>query len=379
MKKALGWIVFFAIVAIGGYLFYAKVYKPRITYATYRPTMGSIDNVVTGVGEIAAKNIYNITSQLGGKVEKIFIDEGKWVQKGDLVALIDPVDLPQKIASLQKQIEEVKLLQNATKKELGSLIAQKVLANKTYQRYLHLVKNHFVSQAEYDKAKATLDSITAQIQAKRLSIQAQSKKIASLQKELEALKAKLSRYKITSPIDGYVVAKKATISQTLLPGQPIFQVVRPDEVWVKTYIDERISTAIQPGQKAFITLRSSPAKHFVGSVKRIEPQADPVTLEKRIDVAFATLPKPFFLHEQAYVKIITHRYDDLYKIPLRLIHFGQTPAVWVYTNGKAHLQPIRIIARDEQYAGVEGIDAHTIILIPTKNKKTLHEGMRVYR
>jgi len=377
MRKFVFFLAIGALLAGGGYLFYKKVYKPRITYATYRPFKGEIIDTISGVGEIAAKNIYNITSVTGGRVLKIFTDEGEWVKKGDLIATIDPVDLPQKIASMQKQLQEAKLLYKSTQEELKSLQAKKVPLYKTYKRYKNLIRHHYISQAEFDQALANFQSLQATINAKKIALQAQKQKIASLGKEIEGLQTKLARYTITSPIDGYVVAKKATISQTLLPNQPILQLVHPNEVWVRAYIDERISNDIKPGQKATIQLRSSP-KTYTGFVKRIEPQADPVTLEKRIDVAFVKLPRPFFLHEQAYVNIFTKKYSNLYKIPLRYIVFQKGAGVWVYKNHKAHFLPIKIIAKDEKFAGVKGVDAKTIILIPSKSKKPLKEGMRVF-
>jgi len=264
MNKIVKYIIFIVLVLLVGIVFYQKVFIPKHTFGTVTPTKGDLNKEVFGIGEVGAKNIYAITAQTGGKIIQINTDEGKWVTKGDLLVEIDSVDLPQLINEAKMSVYKAKFELQATQKELNSLVAQKVLSKLTYERYKKLKDKAFVSQSEYDKAKADLDSVEANIQATQARIDSSKTEVVRLQKALEALHVKLSRYKIYAPIDGYVISKDAEVAQNVLSTQSILKIVDPKTVWIKAYIDEKISGDIQVGQNASITLRSHSKKKLKG-------------------------------------------------------------------------------------------------------------------
>jgi multidrug efflux pump subunit AcrA (membrane-fusion protein) len=133
------------------------------------------------------------------------------------------------------------------------------------------------------------------------------------------------------------------------------------------------------GQKAKIVLRSQPYRSYEGVVKRIEPQTDAVTLEKEVDVAFKTLPKPFYINEQAEVNIVTSQLKDVVKVPANaIVYLKSKPGVWTEQNAKAHFVPLKVLGRDNKAVAVSGIDEGTVILLGSEKKKALKEGMSVH-
>jgi len=379
MQKSVKYLLAALILAAGGALFYKKVYIPKTTYETTHSTKGDLSVTVFGIGNVGANNIYNITAQTGGKILSILTDEGKWVKKGDLLITIDSVDIPQLLAEARISVKKARSEYIATEKELDSLFAQKRLAQITYERYAKLKKQSFASKAEYDKAKADLDVIYAQIAATKAHIASAKMEITRAEKALAALEEKLSRYTIYSPVDGYVIARKAEVAQTVLPSQSILEIVDPKSVWVKTYIDEKISGSVRVGQNATIKLRSQHEKRFKGSVKRIVAQSDPVTKEREVDVVFEKLPIPFYINEQAEVNIDSKTYKDVVKVPANaLSYYNEKTGVWVEKSGKAHFIPLKILARGHKEVAVSGIDDDTTILIESSTKKPLKEGSSVH-
>ncbi|RRS31970.1 MAG: transporter [Epsilonproteobacteria bacterium (ex Lamellibrachia satsuma)] len=366
-------------IAAGAVLFYKKVYIPKTTYETVSPKVGDMHTEVFGVGNIGANNIYTITAQTGGKILQILTDKGHWVKKGDLLVTIDSVDVPQLLEEAKITAKKAASELVATQKELASLQAQKVLAKITYIRYTRLKEQSFASKAEYDKAKADLGVIDAQIEATRAHIDSAKMEVGRAQKAVEALKEKLARFTIYAPVDGYVIDREAEAAQSVVPTQPILKIVDPKSVWVKTYIDEKLSGTVKVGQEARITLRSQAYRNYKGVVKRIEPQSDAVTLEKVVDVGFKTLPKPFYINEQAEVNIVTSRLKQVLKVPVNAIVYQKlTPGVWINHDGKAHFMTVKVLARDNKSVVVSGIDADTVILTPDPKKKALKEGMSVH-
>lgn len=379
MQKLLKYLIIMLIIVGGGALFYKKVYIQKTTYETVKVKAGDMHTEVFGIGNLGAKNIYLISAQTGGKILNIFTDEGEWVKKDDLLLTVDPVDLPELLEEAKISASKASSELVALKEEMNSLKAQRTLALASYNRYAKLKEKASVSQADYDKAKADLDVIEAQIKAISAKIDSAGLEIRRVQKNVQTLEIKLSRYKIYAPIDGYVISKEAQKAQTVTQTQTILKIVDPKTVWIKAYIDDRLSGNVKVGQKATITLRSQKHRTYKGVVKRIVAQSDAKTLEKEVDVAFENLPTPFYINEQAEVNIITSTLNNVLKIPPQAIVYDNLkPGVWTDKDGKAHFKSVKLLARGESEVAIFGIDKDTDILIQSDNKRPLTEGMRIH-
>ena len=379
MNNIKKYILIASVLLFAGVIFYNKVYIPKSTYQKIKPTYGNMSLQTFGIGNVGAKEIYNITALTASKIKALYTDEGKWVKKGELLVQMDAIDLPELLQEAKISVKKAKLEVKATQKELNSLYAKKDLALITFKRYKKLKSKSFASQAEYDRAKSDLDSINAQIEATKAHINSALQEVKRAKTNVKAFEVKLSRYKIYAPVDGYVISKDAQLAQSVVPTQTIFKIVNPKDVWIKAYIDERISGDIKVGQSATITLRSQSGKKFDGIVKRIVPQSDAITGEREVDVGFKKVPVPFFINEQAEVLIDTKILKNVIKIPTKvLVHRDGESGVWIERNGKAHFQKVTVLGITDKTAAVKNLDKDTVILVPAKNKKPLYEGARVH-
>ena len=379
MSKMVKYMIFTVLIIVTGVVFYNKVYIPKHTFETVSPSRGDLNKEIFGIGEVGAKNIYSINAQTGGKILQITTDEGQWVKKGDLLVVVDSVDLPQLISEAKMSVYKANSELEAAQKELDALLAQKVFIKLTYERYKKLKEKAFVSQSEYDKAKSDMDVVNANIRSSKARIDSSKTEVVRLKKALEALHVKLSRYKIYAPVDGYVISKDVEVAQSVVPTQPILKIVDAKTVWIKAYIDEKISGDIKVGQKASIRLRSQSDKKINGHVSRIVAQSDAVTQEREVDVSFDTLPIPFYVNEQAEVLITTKQFKNILKIPADLIVYQDEKAgVWIEQNKHAHFLHIKIIALTDKEAAVENLNENTQLLVADKNKKSFFESMRIY-
>ena len=381
MNKRIKYIIIAILVIVGIVLFYKNVYIVKTTYKTLSPKVANLDIKVFGIGNVSAKDIYSITAQTGGKIISILTDEGQWVKKGDLLITIDPVDMPELVEEMLISVEKTKSELKALIKESESLNAQKELALITYKRYEKLVKQSFVSKSEFDKAKTDLNALTAQLEATLVRIESSKIEVQRTQKNADSLKTKLSRFQIYAPVDGYVISKSAEVAQNVASSTTILKIVDPKTLWIRAYIDEKISGDIKVGQKAEITLRSQSNKQFTGYVKRIVAQSDAVTQEREINVAFDDLPIPFYINEQARVTINVKTISNAITIPLNTLKVEDgKEGVWTLIDNKAYFKELNIQAKgDNEAAIISGIKTEDIIIIPDSSKKALSEGMRIHQ
>jgi multidrug efflux system membrane fusion protein len=109
------------------------------------------------IGNVEAYATVNIKARVGGQITQVNFREGQDVAKGQLLFVIDP-----------------RPLETALRQAEANLARDKALAGKAQadaRRYAELIRKQFVSQQEYDQAKATSESLTATVRADEVAVQ----------------------------------------------------------------------------------------------------------------------------------------------------------------------------------------------------------------
>jgi len=378
MKKFIKYTVYLLILAIVGFGFYKKVYIPKHTFKTANVSRGNIDIKVNGVGNVGARNIYKIGSLYGGKVLDFSTQEGQYVKQGSLIANIDSVDL-------KDRIDEQIAFKNKLLNDIKSLKVDKLSAkvNFDYQNELFiknakLYKLHSISSLDYQKYLTAKDTAKLKIQSVETHIASLKDQIVQVVAGINGLEVKLAHYVIKAPISGYTTKKLITNYQIIMPNQTLIEVVNPKDVWVQAYIDTRISGKVRLGDSASIKLRSSD-KIYKGKVVNINPINNPITYEREIDIVFDNLPIPFYMEEQAIVKIDISTLKDVLKVPTKTLSiYKEKNGVWVLNKDKVKFKPVKILAYEKKMVAVKGIDADEKLIVPDTNKISLKDGMKIY-
>jgi membrane fusion protein, multidrug efflux system len=126
------------------------------------------------IGNVDPYATVGVKSRIAGQLVKVNFREGQDVKGGDLLFVIDP-----------------RPYETALKQAEANLAKDKALAGKAQadtRRYGELVQKQFVSQADYEQAKATADSLAATVHADEVAV--------------ENAKINLSYCYIKSPITG---------------------------------------------------------------------------------------------------------------------------------------------------------------------------------
>jgi len=137
-------------------------------------TQKDVPIFLDGLGTVQAFNTVTIRPRVDGQVFKIAFVEGQDVQAGDLLAQIDP-------APFQTQLDQAVAKQAQDQAQLAA-------ARSTLERDATLLKDKILSQQDYDTQKATVDQLTAAVQADQAAI--------------NNAKVQLAYTTISSPIDG---------------------------------------------------------------------------------------------------------------------------------------------------------------------------------
>ncbi len=345
-KKALLAVIGFVVFFLLGYrLFW---YRPPMPVIAVKKN--EIQGKVYGPGTVQSKVPVAVSTKITGILEKLYVDQGDRVKKGQLLAELDVAELKARVAAARAAMSRVQRDMGRARADVAKALASLALAQSNYRRDLELVKDGYISEAAFDTTKAALKVAESEEAAARAAAAALEAEHAQAASELEVTEAALGYTRIVAPMDGLITLRKAEIGNTVSPGSPIFQMVDLDQIWVAAWIDETQIAQLGEGQKASIKLRSG--RVFQGKVARLNRAADTVTRELEVDVKFHSQPEPLVIGEEAEVEIATRR-QTAPAVPLSaIISRNGQPGVMVVEGGQLSFRKVSLGVQDGKKAAV---------------------------
>jgi HlyD family secretion protein len=359
-RKKISVIVIVALIAIvAGY----RVFLRPLPVAVAVVRQATLRDIVQGPGTVQSKVPVTVSAKITGILEKLYVDQGDRVRKGQLLAELDSAEQSAREAAARSAHVRASRQWASAKADLAKAQANLLLAESNYRRDLAVYKQGYISSAAFDVTHAALQVAQSDVAAGEAAVKASEASVRQAESDTRTTRVLLGYTRILSPMDGVITVRQAEVGDTISPGTPIFQLVG-DPIWAASWIDETRLGALHVGQKASITLRSGQV--YQGKVARLNSQADTVTRELEVDVQFAILPKPLLIGEETDVAIDAGQQTAL-AVPLSAIaerdgHRG----VRIVSDGRARFRPIVTGLQDAQRAAVlQGLkEGETVVINP---------------
>lgn len=371
--------VFLLVVIIFGVFFYQKIYLPKATFESVHPNKGDFHVRVKGVGELDAQLIYDLGFPITGRVKQLYADQGDVVSAKQLLAQLDDTEVTANLAEVEAMYAKTLLEISSTQREIAFNQEQYALDKLTYGRYQKMLKGGNISVEQFDQARSAMLRSKISVETAKIKLALSKSEAARVLQSIEVVKAKIHNTQLHTPVAGIVVERMIERGQSVAAAQKVMKVLDPKTLWIRSYIDERISGKLAVGQKAKIILRSMPDQVLQGTVKRIDFQSDQVTQEHVVYVGFDAPLKRFYLNEQAEVSILAETLSDVQILPITTLATYQTKSgVWVSRESEAIFVPITLLAADDQTFAFEGdLSTNDVVLIMQSGKKPLFNGVNI--
>lgn len=365
------------LIALGWVLFNSGPLAPtRVTVA--KVSKGKVEPALFGIGTVTAQRSYLIGPTASARVKRILVDVGDDVKAGQLLAEMDPVDLDAKLTSAEAATARAKsAVQTAQAQVLDAKSKQQLAASETH-RYVDLGNKGFVSKNVVEGKVQQQQSADAQYSAAVSSLAAAKQDLTRVDAERDAAKQQRANINLIAPSDGVVTARDAEPGSTVVAGQSVLKMMKPESMWITTRLDQSRSIGLQLGLGAQITLRSSPKQQLAGKVARIEPISDSVTEERIAQVSFDTIPSGVTTGEMAEVTLKLPVVEDVLLIPNASVRRrGNKVGVWLRKDGRMQFTPVK--------TGVEGLDGMVQVFeglsegdeIVVHSEQSLNEDSRI--
>jgi membrane fusion protein (multidrug efflux system) len=272
----------------------------------------SLHNVDTDDAQLNA-NISPVIPRIQGFVAEVRVKDNQMVKKGDTLVLLDDREMANKVLQAEAALENAKssmsvsqsnaLAANASASSsvanvetaAASIEAAKVnlwRATQDFDRYANLIKDHSITQQQYDEASAAKQRAERQlkvlqeqknaaasqanaVRAQSVATGQQTAVANALIKQREAdlalAKLNLSYTVITAQADGRVSTINLQPGQTVQAGQQLFSIVVDETVWVIANFKETQMTKMKEGNTATIKVDAFPGHEFEGKVESMSP------------------------------------------------------------------------------------------------------------
>ncbi len=215
--------------------------------------------VYTGVIEAARK--INVTPETGGKVARILVEEGQFVQKGQLLAELDT-------ASIRLQLQQA---------EAGAAVAEANAKNaaRNKERMDRLMAEKAVSDTQYEQVKLADEAARAQAAQARAGV--------------DLARHVLNQAVMTAPWSGVVASRNAEVGDVINPmmgglgaaSGGVLTLVDYAQVKIVVEVSSNDIARLAHGQKAVVKSGQAEA---TGKVSVVSLTADPASKKFRIEI-----------------------------------------------------------------------------------------------
>jgi len=358
---------------------------------------------VSGSGNIEVSNEVRLAFGVGGRIDKIYVEEGDNVTDGDALAKLDTDALELALAQAQAALEQAEYnLEKAEEPYSRDDIKSARAAVASADDYLEYVQwmledaQWMLDQAEaaeVEGAEAEVKRWTAEVSgawANFLAAEAQLEAILdapdegavdAAEAQLEAAEQavvqaqkQLDEATITAPFNGIVASVGADEGDTVLTTTTIIHLIDLTSMELKVDVDEIDVAEVKPGQRAIIEVDALPALQLEGGVTFIsslaEEEAGVVLYEVKIDFA---VPEGSGLRVgmSATADIIIDERSNVLLVPIRAVTQDSqgNPVVKVMVNEEIEERPVVIgISDGFDTEIVSGISEGEVVVVEKRAK-----------
>ncbi|MCU0962671.1 MAG: efflux RND transporter periplasmic adaptor subunit [Pirellulaceae bacterium] len=255
------------------------------------------------VGTVTPTRTSIVGSTVEGRVIEFLVQEGHFVQQGQVLAQIRRTTLEIELAGaraelmlLQEQLEDLNLSQpEEIKQAEARMRAAKALqeyASRQLERGKSLVTRSAITADQLEEMVSAADSaanvLVERTSAYELAVtlaplkRAQAEARIQVQQEIiHGLEDAISEHSVVAPFDGFVTREHTQVGQWIAKGGSVVELIELNEVEIEipvleTFISELLQcTESQQGTRTLaIEVDALPGEDFTGEIVSIIPQAD---------------------------------------------------------------------------------------------------------
>ena len=250
----------------------------KVTPAAERP----VARTVSATGTLAADEQVVLGTKVAGRLAEITVDLGSRVQRGQMVGKLDQSDFKLRVEQSEAALQQARVRLGLPPTGSDERVAHEKTAivrqaramledaRLIRDRSVKLMEMELIARAQLDSVEASLQVAEGRYQDALEEVRNRQAIIAQRRSELELARQQLADTVITSPLDGAVSFKQASVGEYLPAGTPIATLVRVHPLRLRVPVPEREGAGVRAGHAVTLTVEGDPTV-YRGRVVRLSP------------------------------------------------------------------------------------------------------------
>ena len=202
----------------------------------------------------------HVAPRTGGRVEKLFVQEGDTLHTGQPLAQLVAPEMEARRALAQAQID-------TAMRDADAHVAQLEFMQADARRQENLLRSKTVSPNEAERARSAAAAEEKSLDAARM-------RIVQMHAQFAEIEAELRELNVVAPNDCVVEVLNVKVGDVLAPNEELATLILPQHLWVRVYVPEPWLGYIKLGQEVRARVDSFGDEEFTGTVEQINRQAE---------------------------------------------------------------------------------------------------------
>ncbi|WP_312510741.1 efflux RND transporter periplasmic adaptor subunit [Massilia sp.] len=311
---------------------------------------GAIASGPVITGSIQPERRADLRAEVSAIVLQVLKENGEPVRRGDVLVRLDETSIRDTLTSAED-----------AQRAAGLALDQ---ANRQVERLKTLSASGMTSMKALDDAEMARNNALSELSASK-------SRVATARQQL-------ARTTVRAPFDGIVSERKVSNGDTATIGKELVKVIDPSSMRFEGAVSADSVSTVKIGQPVKFRVNGYGDQLFAGTVRRIDPAANPVTRQVEVLVAFADNAQPRVAGLYAEGRVDAASSDALMLPESALVRQGDSNYTWRIKDKTLARVNLVIGARDPRTGNFEvkqGLAAGDIVLrAPTSNLK---DGQKV--
>ena len=346
---------------------------------------GEFNDYIRVTGQVQPITTVQLSPLEAGIVERLVVEEGASVRKGDVLVELSNTSLTLEILNSEAELaEKQNILRNtliSMEQEKLDLRLDKVQLDldverkrRTWQQNEELYRSNLIAREDWLQSKEDYElaerkrelNIERQIQDslyRTVQIEQMEDNLANMKRNMELIRQRIGNLQVKSPIDGEVGLLDVVLGQSVTSGQKIGQVNDLSDYKVEAEIDESYIDRVRAGLDATFERQDTA---FTMRLRKVYPEVR--NGQFRADFTFVGAhPRNIRSGQTYYLHLELGQPTDAVIIP-RGSFYQSTGGAWIYVvapeGDRAYKRRIRIGRQNPQYYEVlEGLEPGERVIV----------------
>lgn len=206
-----------------------------------------------GYGNFEATEII-VSSEANGKLELLEVEEGRRMEAGSVVAVVDTTQLHFSRCQLQAERESLMAKRPSLGARIGVLLEERRNIKRDDDRYRRLVKEGAVPSKQLEDIENRLGVIDKQIGSLETENPGIAGEISAKEARIAQLNDQIKKSVVRNPVDGVVLTRYAERGELTSYGKPLYKIADLQTMFLRVYLSGAQVPQVKIGEEVEVLI-----------------------------------------------------------------------------------------------------------------------------